>query len=174
MKFNNYLIFFFLLCFSFLLITCSNEVMLDLYDYKGDMDDIINDSSGKLDVTFSGTSTISLDLCITTWDGDREISFNDGSYFVESNYYFCADIKEDVDYNIVLWKNIIDSSGIEDMDDIDIEDYDSIELKLELEGYLNSYEGKGEGDYKMRCWAELETGEVKKGEVKGDWVLVRK
>lgn len=163
-----------LLFFLFLLISCSPEVMLDLYDYKGDMDDIFNDSSGKLDVSFSGTSTITLKLKIDTWDGDRTITFGDGSYLVESNYYFCADLDENVDYNIVLWKNIIDSAGIEDLNDIDLDDYDSIKLKLELEGYLNSYEGKGEGDYKMKCRAELETGEVKNGEIKGDWVLVKK
>ncbi len=168
---KNYI---FLLFIFLLFITCSPEVMLDLRDYKGDMDDIFNDSSGKLDVNFSGTSTIRLELSIDTWDGDRDIIFTGGSYLTEANYYFCADLDEDVDFNVVLWKNIIDSSGIEDLDDIDLDDYDSIKLKLELEGHLNSYEGKGSGDYKMKCRVELDTGEIKNGEIKGDWELVGK
>ena len=36
------------------------------------------------------------------------------------------------------------------MNDIDLDDYKSVQLKLELEGHLNSYEGKGKGDYKMK------------------------
>lgn len=158
----------------FLIVSCSQEAMLDIYDYKGEMKDIFNDDDAKLDVTFSGTSSIALNLDIETWDDDRVISFTGGSYFIKSDYYFCADLDENVSFNVVLWKNIIDSSGIEEMDDINLDDYESINLKLELEGYLNSYEGKGNGEYKMKCKATLVTGEERKGEIKGDWELTRK
>lgn len=163
----------FLLFFLLLIISCSQEAMLDINDYKGEMEYIFNEKNGKLDVKFTGKDLIDLRLTIDTWDGKRDMEFS-GTYFIKSDYYFCADLGEGVDYNVVLWKNIIDSSGIEKMVDIDLDDYESIGLELELEGHLNSYEGKGNGDYKMKCIATLDTGEVKNGEINGDWKLVRK
>jgi hypothetical protein len=166
-------ILFVLIILLFLFLSCSSEVMLDISSYYGEMYNIFNDNKGEIEVDFSGTKSIELELEVDTWDGDRDIIFK-GTYFIESNYYFCAVFDlEDIDYNVVLWKNIIDSSGIEDLDDIDLDDYESIQLKLELEGYLNYCTGNGEGDYKVICKAELETGEVKKGQIKDDWELVK-
>ncbi len=167
----------YLLFFLFLILTCSQEVMLTTNgynNYKGEMENIFNDDDAKLGVTFNYPPSMYLELNIDTYDDDRVIKFEDGSYHVDNNYNFTANLDEDVDFNVVLWKNIIDSSGIEKIADIDLDEYKKIVLELELEGYLNGNIGKGEGDYKMECTVTINTGEKKKGEIKGDWKLVRR
>ena len=166
--------FIYLLFFSFLLLifSCNQYGMIAaISPMEGTMDDLFNDKEAEIKKAyFDHKDRIDLIIHFNYTDG-KEIKFTKGHYSIDSNYNFVANLGESVKENSILWRNIIDSLGIEDYSSILVYEYDYVRLKLKMTGYLNPYQKYGKGDYKMECLVGKKDGTVIRKIIKDDWIL---
>ncbi len=164
-------IYFTTFCFVllFLFASCSPDSMAYVGNNKweGEMDNFYGVDAEIDDITFYPQGKADLNITFDINGHEEYIDF-EGTYKIDSNYSFEAIFNCNDD---MLNQDIFSIPGAGPGG---FPLYaDAIEYRVEMEGDLNGYTNKGEGDYKMKFKIYYENGDVIEGKCEDEWKLSR-
>ncbi len=108
------------------------------------------------DATFHPKGEVTMTIKFDDSGHEEDIDLK-GTYKIDSNYNFDAILYSNDDYiNSKIFPNV-----------------DAVEYRLEMEGTLNGYTGKGDGEYKMKCTVHLDNGTSVSERIDDDWELTK-